>query len=502
MPLHSSKARALISTVMARLVRAIHEHDPSRMCMDPPESLPSGGPRSGASRGPGDDGAWNWKGGDLLRRSLLIALGLVCIGAPALAQAPPPPAPVPYVEPPAGQPIETRPPEAGWQKPAFAGQTRGPFEPTHVAFEVKTVASGLQNPWGLAFLPDGRMLVTEKNGRMRLVTPDGKLSPPIGGIPAVDPRQGGGLLDVEVDPDYATNHLIYWAYSEPRGNGAGTTVARAKLVIRPGPDPRLEAVSQKGAALVGDAGEKVTVQNVQVLFRMLPTEDSYRSFGSRIAFGRGQTLFITLGDLDFDPYRPLVQRLDTDIGKVVRINRDGSIPRDNPFLHVKGARPEIWAVGFRNALGGAVDPKTGDLWTDENGPRGGDELNHVRGGKNYGWPVITYGEEYSGQKVGEGLTQKAGMEQPVYYWDPVIAPSGLMIYSGDVFPTWKGSIFIGSLRQRRLVRVSVKDDRVTGEEHLLTDLNERIRDVKQGPDGAIYLLTDAERGRVLKLVPK
>jgi glucose/arabinose dehydrogenase len=337
---------------------------------------------------------------------------------------------------------------------------------------------------------------------MRLVTPDGKLSPPIGGLPAVDARQGGGLFDVAVDPDYARNHLIYWAYSEPRGNGAGTTVVRARLVIRPGPDPRLETLDKDGKNLVGDAGEKVTVEGIQVLFRMMPTEDSYRSFGCRIAFGAGQTMFITLGDLDFDPFRPMVQRLDNDVGKVVRINRDGSIPKDNPFVHVKGARPEIWAVGVRNALGGAVDPKTGDLWENENGPRGGDELNHIRAGKNYGWPVITYGEEYSGEKVGEGLTQKEGMEQPVYYWDPVIAPSGLAIYSGSLFPAWKGSIFVGALRQQRLVRLTVENDRVVGEEHLLANGGDRIRDVKQGPDGALYLLTDADRGKLMKLVPK
>jgi glucose/arabinose dehydrogenase len=438
-----------------------------------------------------------------LHRPVLIALALAFAASTAAAQPAPPPKPEPFTPPPPGQPIETRPVNVAWARPAFPNQTRAPYQPSGVAFEVKTVVSqGLEHPWGLAFLPDGRMLVTEKNGRMRLVTADGKLSPPIGGIPAVDPRQGGGLFDVAVDPDYAKNHLIYWAYSEPRGNGAGTTVVRARLVIGPGPDPRLETLDKDGKNLVGDQGQKITVEGIQVLFRMLPTEDSYRSFGSRIAFGPGQTLFITLGDLDFDPFRPLVQRLDTDIGKIVRINRDGSIPKDNPFVHVKGARPEIWAVGVRNALGGAVDPKTGDLWENENGPRGGDELNHIRGGKNYGWPVITYGEEYSGEKVGDGLTQKEGMEQPVYYWDPVIAPSGLAIYSGDLFPTWKGSIFVGALRQQRLVRLTVENDRVVGEEHLLANGGDRIRDVKQGPDGALYLLTDADRGKLLKLVPK
>ncbi len=418
----------------------------------------------------------------------------------AAAQNGPPPIP-PWVPPAPGQPVETGAPHGKNQQPAFPGQTRGPYAPSHVDYQVTTVARGLEHPWGIAFLPDGRMLVTEKAGRMRIVTPDGKVSPPIGGIPAVDARQGGGLLDVEVDPDFKANHLIYWAYAEPRGNGAGLSVARARLEIRPGPDPRLETF-EKGAPLVGDRGERVTVQNVQVIFRALPTEDSYRSFGSRIAFGRGGTLFISNGDLDFDPYRPLVQDLSTDIGKVLRINRDGSIPKDNPYRGVKGARPELWAVGFRNPLGAAVDPATGDLWTDENGPFGGDELNHVRPGKNYGWPVITYGAEYSGAPVGEGLTQKAGMQQPVYYWDPVIAPSGLMFYTGELFPAWKGSVFIGALRLKRLERLQIKGDRVVGEEPLLTDQDERIRDVKQGPDGAIYVLTDNARGRVLKVTPK
>ncbi len=410
-----------------------------------------------------------------------IVLGLATVAAAQDLPPPPPPNAPAWVAPAPGQPVESQPPEGKSQAPAFAGQTRAPYQPTHVAIDVKTYAADLVNPWGLAFLPDGRLLVTERIGRLRIVSRDGKVSPPVAGLPSVDERFGGGLLDVAVDPDFRTNHLIYWAYGEPRGDGSGTTVARARLVA---------------------VGGGARVQGVQILFRMQPTVDSVRSFGTRIAFGRGKTLFVSLGDRDFDEFRPLVQRLDTDIGKVVRINRDGSIPRDNPYLRVKGARPELWAVGFRNPMGAAVDPRTGELWTDENGPRGGDELNHVRGGRNYGWPVITYGVEYSGEKVGEGLTRKAHMEQPVYYWDPVIAPSGLAFYEGDLFPAWKGSLFIGSLRQKHLVRLSLDGDRVVGEERLLTDLNERIRAVQPGPDGALYVLTDGDHGRVLRLVPK
>ena len=357
--------------------------------------------------------------GRVVSRSLVIAiaaaigfaapLGASAQNLPALPSAPPqetwvPPAP--------GQPVEPKPPNAKAQTPAFPGQTRGPYHPSHVSIDVQTVADGLEHPWGLAFLPDGRMLVTEKQGRMRIVAKDGTLSPPIAGIPAVDARQGGALLDVEVDPDFARTGLIYWSYAEPRGDGSGTTVARARLV-------------STGAA---------HIEGLEVIFRMMPTVDSVRSFGSRMAFGKDGTLFIGLGDRDFDQWRPMVQPLDTDIGKVVRINRDGTIPKDNPYLSTPGARPELWAVGFRNVLGVAIDPATGDLWTNENGPFGGDELNHVRGGKNYGWPVISYGLEYSGKPIEGGITQKEGMEQPVYYWDPVIAPSGMAFYTGDLFP--------------------------------------------------------------------
>jgi glucose/arabinose dehydrogenase len=434
-----------------------------------------------------------------VRKSVLTFVAMLAASA-ALAQNRAPPPQPPWIPPAAGQPVENKPPETKLQ-PAFPGQTRGPYEPTGVDLDVKVITQGLDHPWGLTFLPDGRALVTEKVGRMRVVTMDGKVSPPLGGLPAVDERQGGGMLDVEADPDFKKTRLIYFDYAEARGNGAGLTVARARLVDRPGPDPRLETF-EKGAPLVGERGEKITLENVQILFRLRPTEDSYRSFGSRIAFGRSQTMFVTMGDLDFDPYRPLVQDLSTDIGKVIRINRDGTIPKDNPYVHVKGARPEIWAVGFRNPLGGAIDPKTGDLWEDENGPRGGDELNHVRPGKNYGWPVIGYGVEYSGMPVGAGIAQKAGMEQPVYYWDPVIAPSGLMFYTGKLFPQWRGSAFVGALRQQHLVRLSLKGDHVTGEERLLTDLHQRIREPVQGPDGAIYVITDADRGELIRLTPK
>ena len=440
-----------------------------------------------------------------MHKLILAATVMACaLGASAAAQTTLPAAPPlpPWVPPAPGQPVEAQPPNTKFS-PAFPGQTRGPYEPTHVSYEVKTYAQGLDHPWGLAFLPDGRLLVTERLGRLRIVSPDGTISPPVAGLPAVDARQGGGLLDVAVDPDFASNHLIYWVYAEPRGGGAGTTVARARLVFTP-VDARLKGLNLTATdpLIISTFAGGAHVEDIQFIFRTWPTVDTMRSFGSRLVFGPGQTLFITTGDFDFDPYRPLVQRLDTSVGKVVRINRDGSIPRDNPYLNTPGARPEVWAVGFRNPLGAAIDPKTGELWENENGPRGGDELNLVRAGKNYGWPVIGYGEEYSGAQVGQGITQQAGMEQPVYYWDPVIAPSGMAFYEGDLFPAWKGSLFIGALRQKHLVRLSLRGDKVVGEERLLTEVGERIRAVIPGPDGALYLLTDADRGRVLKVVPK
>ena len=266
-----------------------------------------------------------------MRKLLSIAAIAACaLAGSAMAQAlPAAPPPLPqWVAPEPGQPVESQPRENARATPAFPGQTRGPYEPTHVAYEVQTYAQDLERPWGLAFLPDGRLLVTERQGRLRIIAKDGTVSPPVAGLPSVDGRVGGGLLDVAVDPDFTTNHLIYWIYAEPRGDGSGASVARARLVTD-GP---------------------AHVERVQIIFRMMPTVDSVRSFGARLAFGRGKTLFVTLGDRDFDPFRPLVQRLDTDIGKVVRINRDGTIPKDNPYLHVKGARPELWAVGVRNAL--------------------------------------------------------------------------------------------------------------------------------------------------------
>ncbi|MGE3345479.1 MAG: PQQ-dependent sugar dehydrogenase [Vicinamibacterales bacterium] len=380
--------------------------------------------------------------------------------------------------------VTQAPPNAPTQQPAFAGQTRALERVTNVAFDVVTVAEGLVSPWSLEFLPGGKMLVTEKGGQLRLVSPDGTLSAPVTGLPPVDSRGQGGLLDVALDPNYATNQLIYWSFSEPHEDGTNNTaVARGRLMD----------------------GATPSVQNVQVIYKQAPSMNSRGHFGSRLAFGRDGTLFITQGDRQAEAGRNLVQDLSTLIGKIVRINPDGSIPKDNPFVGKEGVRPEIWSYGHRNSQAAAIHPQTGDLWEVEHGTRGGDELNIARKGLNYGWPDVAYGIEYRGQPIREGVTAKAGTEQATYYWDPVIAPSGMMFYTGDLFPAWKGSLFIGGLASTNLVRLDLKGDRVVGEERLLRDLQpqaERIRDVKQGPDGAVYVVTDNAKGRVLKLVPK
>jgi glucose/arabinose dehydrogenase len=387
--------------------------------------------------------------------------------------------------------VETRPPNGTGQKPAFAGQTRAPERKLNVTYEVVTVNAEVMAPWGLAFLPNGRMLVTEKAGRLRIVDAAGKLSEPVAGLPAVDARGQGGLLDVALDPNFATNRLIYWSFSEPQEGGMNNTaVARGRLVE--------------------DAAPRV--ENVQVIYHQVPAMNSQLHFGSRIVFGRDGTLFVTQGDRSITPGRMQAQKMDSLLGKIVRINADGSIPKDNPFVGKQGVRPEIWSIGHRNVQGATLHPTTGELWSIEHGTRGGDELNIPRKGKDYGWPTIAYGIEYQGGPILTGIQAKEGMEQPIYYWDPVIAPGGMTFYTGSLFPAWQGSLFIGSLGGTHLVRLSINGEKVTGEERLLTELQPRarIRNVRQGPEGALYVLAEGgggrgappTPGRILKLVPK
>jgi glucose/arabinose dehydrogenase len=363
-------------------------------------------------------------------------------------------------------------------QPALAAITDAPARKSRSAPKVETFARGLVNPWGLAFLPDGRALVTERPGRMRLIAKDGSLSQPLGGVPQVLATRQGGLLDVALSPDFASSKLVYFSFSEPRSDGTnGTAVARAKLVAG------------------GDGGK---LEDVKVIFRQEPGTTGDMHFGSRLAFARDGNLFVTLGERF---QRDKAQDLSNHYGKVVRIRSDGSVPPDNPFAGKAGARPEIWSYGHRNPQSAAIHPGTGKLWTVEHGARGGDEINVPAAGKNYGWPVITYGRDYTFLKIGEG-TEKAGLEQPIYYWDPSIAPSGMAFYTGNLFPEWKGNLFVGALAGRALHRLVLEGEQVVGEEALLKDLGERIRDVRNGPDGALWVLTDSTEGRVLRLVPE
>jgi glucose/arabinose dehydrogenase len=361
--------------------------------------------------------------------------------------------------------------------PALAEQTNAPAPATPTKVKVETVAKGLQNPWGMQFLPDGRLLVTERPGRLRVVDKDGKAGEPIAGLPAVYARGQGGLLDVSLAPDFATTGTVYLSYAEPRdGHQAGTSVGKGKLTLS------------------GDGGK---IENFTVIFRQQPSVSSNLHFGSRIVHNPDGTLFVTTGDRGNT--REQAQNPAVHLGKMIRINPDGSAPDDNPRL--PGWAPEVWSIGHRNSQGAALDPATGKLWTIEHGARGGDELNHPEKGKNYGWPTITYGRDYSFLSIGEG-TAKEGMEQPVYYWDPSIAVSGLSFYTGELFPGWKGNILVGGLNGQHLARLVLENGAVIAHEKLLTDQDERIRDVRTGPDGAVWLLTDDSRdGKILRLVP-
>ncbi|HWL67152.1 MAG TPA: PQQ-dependent sugar dehydrogenase [Geminicoccus sp.] len=373
-------------------------------------------------------------------------------------------------------PVETSPPNARGQQPAFAGQTRAPAaEATEV--EVTAVVDGLASAWALEFLPDGRMLVTEKAGTMRILPAGGGRGIEVTGVPEVDARGQGGLLDVALSPGFAEDRLIYFSFSEPREGGNGTTLARARL---------------------SEQGGTVALENVEILFRQMPTWRSTKHYGSRIVFTPDDKLFLVLGERSDPRPRVQAQQLDSHLGKVIRLNLDGTVPDDNPFVGRDDARPEIWSYGHRNLQSATLDGQ-GRLWTVEHGPRGGDELNRPEPGKNYGWPVITYGIDYSGKPIGEGITAREGMEQPVYYWDPVIAPSGMAYYDADLFPEWRGNMLIGGLASQGLVRLILDGDRVTGEERI--DLGHRIRDVKVGPDGAVYAVTDRSGGQILRVAP-
>ncbi len=391
------------------------------------------------------------------------ALLAACSGGPTSAQEAAP-----------GQPVETRAPNAPDQRPAFDGQTRAPGVRTEASLRHRVMAEGLEHPWGLAALPDGRWLVTERPGRMRIITASGRIGEPIAGLPEVAARGQGGLLDVVLGPTFATDRMVYWSYAQPREGGNGTAVARGRL-------------SEDGRR----------VDQVQVIFTAQPTYDGDKHFGSSLAFDNAGHLFITLGERSDRPMRPGAQDLGSHMGKVIRINADGSVPDDNPFVGQAGARPEIWTLGHRNPQGIAIAGD--DVWTIEHGTRGGDELNHIQPGLNYGWPIIAYGIEYMGRPINEGITAREGLQQPVYYWDPVIAPGGMTFYDGAMFPEWSGNLLIAGLGGRHLVRLTLENSEVTGEERLLTDLGARIRDVTVASDGAVWIITDEDNGKLVRL---
>lgn len=392
-------------------------------------------------------------------------------------------------------PLETRRANVPEQKPAFPGQTRGCIVKSEVRFDVTVLAKGLNNPWAVEPLPNNDLLITEKSGQLRIVSANGAVGQPIngllpvgagglsavsgqGGLPPIAARGQGGLLDVAISPNFEKDRTIFWSFSEQREAGSGTSVARGVLTA-----------------------DRASVEQVKVIFRAMPTYNNGLHFGSRLAFGLDNLLYITLGDRFDRPNRPKVQQLDNHLGKIIRINPDGSAPADNPFAKQSGALPEIWTLGHRNIQSAAFD-ENGRLWTVEMGPQGGDELNLIEKSKNYGWPIVAYGEEYSGEPLPGAVTAREGYEQPVYYWDPVIAPSGAQFYTGAAFPAWRGSLFIGALREQRLVRLVIKDNRVVGEEHLLTERGQRIRDVRQGADGTLYVVTDQANGELWKITPR
>ncbi len=379
---------------------------------------------------------------------------------------------------PSCEPLEKRRPNAPDQRPAFPGQTRACAAPSNVAFDVAVLAKGLVRPWSVEPLRSGDLLVTEKPGRMRIVSAKGETSPPLTGVPAVDSRGQGGLLDVALSPGFESDRTIYWSYTEPRDGGNATSVARGVL-----------------------SADRRGLENVRVIFRAKPTYDGTLHYGSRLAFAPDGTLFITLGERSDKNMRPQAQQLDSHMGKIIRIKPEGSVPADNPFAAKPGALPEIWTLGHRNVQSAAFDPQ-GRLWIVEHGTQGGDELNLIEKGKNYGWPIVAFGEEYSGTPIPSAVTDRPGYERPIYYWDPVIAPSGAQFYTGDAFPAWRGNLFIGGLVDGTLVRLVLNDDRVVGEEHLLSDRGQRIRDVRQDRAGALYVVTDESDGELWKITPR
>lgn len=374
-------------------------------------------------------------------------------------------------------PVETQKGNTDYA-PAFEGQTRAPGALTTTPYEGIVFAEGLQSPWGIAVLPDGRLLITEKEGTLRIVDKTGILSQPITGLPKVDSNGQGGALGIALDPDFATNRMVYWAFTKPEPNGNQTALAKGRL-----------------------SDDEKTIESATVIYEAKPIYNGKLHYGGRLLFDKDGNILLTIGERSDLETRPKAQDLDAAIGKIVRLTKDGKPAPGNPFTNTPNVLPEIYSYGHRNPQGIAIHPETGDLYASEFGPRGGDELNKIDAGKNYGWPVITYGIEYSGNEIGTPpIQQKEGMEQPVYYWDPVLSPSGMVFYTGDAIPEWKNNLFIAGLSSTHIARLIIDNNKVIGEERLLTKEGQRFRDVVQGENGSLYAITDA--GRVYKIAKK
>jgi glucose/arabinose dehydrogenase len=371
------------------------------------------------------------------------------------------------------EPVETKDPVTDYP-PAFEGQTRIAGAKTSTAYEGSMLTDGLNSPWGITSLPDGRLLITEKEGTMRIATQQGELSEPITGLPEVDSRGQGGLLGLTIDPDFSNNRMVYWTFSEPVDGGNLTAVAKGRL-----------------------ADDEKTIENAQVIYRSTPAYDGDKHYGSRILFDATGNIIFSTGERSDLETRPQAQDLNSALGKIIRITTDGKPAPGNPFEGKDDARAEIHSYGHRNVQGLALHPVTGDLWDADFGPQGGDEINRVEPGKNYGWPTITYGIEYNGNKIGDAIQQQEGMEQPVYYWDPVISPSGITFYSSDVIPEWQNNIFVAALSGQHVARLVIEDNKVVGEERLLSDEGQRFRAITEGVDGALYAVTD--QGRLYRI---
>ena len=363
-------------------------------------------------------------------------------------------------------PVETRKPNSDY-KPAFAGQTRAPGVKTVVPLAVTVINKDLQSPWGICVLPDGRFLISEKTGVLKILKKDGSADKIISNLPEVLAAGQGGLLDVNIDPDFKTNRMVFWDYAEKTSGGSWLAIAKGKL-----------------------SADETKLENIQVIYRAKPAYNGTLQYGSRILFDKQGNLFVSTGERAGNDIRQKAQDLSAAIGKILHLTKEGKAVAGGPFANTPNALPEIYAYGFRNPEGMAWNPETGDLWEDEFGPRGGDEINLIKPGKNYGWPVVTYGIEYSGQQVGDAIQQKDGTEQPVYYWDPSISPSGITFYNSNVIPEWKGNLFVGALGGSHIARLVIKNNKVVGEERLLKEKGERFRALTEGKDGALYSITD------------